>query len=142
MSTETNKAIIARMIEQVWNEGRTDLVEEFFTKDYVQHIAGQPAVAGFEVVQQGAASSRAAYPDFHLSIDAQVAEGDSVATRWTVTGTHEDEFYGIPAMGKQVIHYGTTFYRLENGRIAEVWFLADMMGLMQQLGVIPAPQAA
>jgi steroid delta-isomerase-like uncharacterized protein len=142
MSTETNKAIIARMIEQVWNEGRTDLVAEFFTEDYVQHIAGQPTQAGYELVQQGAASSRAAYPDFRLSIDDQVAEGDSVAARWTMTGTHQGEFYGIPATGKQVSQSGTTFYRLENGRIAEIWFLGDMMGLMQQLGVIPAPEAA
>lgn len=142
MSTETNKAIIARMIEQVWNEGHTDLVVEFFAEDYVQHIAGQPAQAGYELVQQGAASSRAAYPDFQLSIDDQVAEGDRVAARWTMTGTHEGEFLGIQPTGKQVNHAGTTFYRLENGRIAEVWFLADMMGLMQQLGVLPAPEAA
>ena len=142
MSTETNKAIIARMVEQVWNEGRTDLVVEFFAEDYVQHIAGQPAQAGYELVQQGAASSRAAYPDFQLSIDDQVAEGDRVAARWTMTGTHEGEFLGIPPTGKQVSHSGTTFYRLQNGRIAEVWFLADVMGLMQQLGVIPAPEGA
>lgn len=141
MSTETNKAIIARMIEQVWNEGRTDLAEEFFAEDYVQHIVGQPAQAGYEVVQQAAASSRTAFPDFQLSIDDQVAEGDRVAARWTMTGTHEGEFYGIPATGKQVGHSGTTFYRLENGRIAEVWLLGDTMGLMQQLGVIPAPEA-
>lgn len=142
MSTETNKAIIARMIEQVWNEGRTDLVVEFFTEDYVQHIAGQPTQAGYELVQQGAASSRAAYPDFQLSIDDQVAEDNRVAARWTMTGTHEGEFNGIPPTGKQVSHSGTIFYRLENGRIAEVWFLGDTMGLMQQLGVIPAPEAA
>jgi steroid delta-isomerase-like uncharacterized protein len=107
----------------------------------LQHIVGQPDKVGYEVVQQAAAASRTAFPDLQLSVNDQVAEGDRVAARWTVTGTHKGEYYGIPATGKQVGHSGTAFYRLENGRIAEVWLLSDTMGLMQQLGVIPAPEA-
>jgi steroid delta-isomerase-like uncharacterized protein len=141
MSTETNKAIIRRMLEQVWNEGRVDLVEEFFTEDYVQHVAGQPTATGSEVAREGAILAREAYPDIRLSIDAQLAEGDYVAARWTMTGTQTGEFYGMPATGKKVNQTGMTFYRLENGRIAEIWFLADMLGTLQQLGAIPAPEA-
>jgi steroid delta-isomerase-like uncharacterized protein len=139
MSTETNKAIIARMVQEVWNEGRTDLVEEFFVDDYRQVVVGQPPATGLEVAREGAALTRSALPDFQLSIDELVAEGDRVAAHWTVTGTHEGDYIGIPATGKPVRHQGATFYRLTNGRIAEVWFLADIMGVMQQLGVIPAP---
>lgn len=142
MSTETNKAIIIRMVEQLWNEGQVDLVDEFFKEDYVQHIAGQPTITGSELVRQYVTSTRIAFPDFQLTIEAQVAEGDRVAARWTTTGTHEGDLYGIPPTGKQVSHSGTTFYRLENGRIAETWFLADMMSMLQQLGVIPALELA
>lgn len=142
MSTETNKAIIVRMAQQVWNEGRIDLVEEFFAEDYVQVVVGQPPETGYELVRQAVALARDAYPDFQLSIDEQVAEGDRIAAHWTMTGTHEGEYYGIPPTGKQVKHSGATFYRLSNGRIAEVWFLADTMALMQQLGAIPTPEAA
>ena len=142
MSTETNKAILARMVEQVWNEGRIDLVEEFFTEDYVQHITGQPTTTGTEAVRAAIVMSRNSYPDFRLSIDDFVAEGDRVAARWSWSGTHEGDFSGIPPTGKKVSQSGTTFYRLEKGRIAEVWFLGDMMGLMQQLGVVPTPEAA
>ena len=142
MSTETNKAIIARMAEQLWNEGRVDLVEEFFAENYVEHVAGQPDRTGPELIQQAVTDTRSAYPDFRLSIDDFVAEGDLVAARWSMSGTHEGDLYGIPPTGKKVSQTGTTFYRLENGRIAEIWFLADMMGLMQQLGVVPTPDAA
>jgi steroid delta-isomerase-like uncharacterized protein len=141
MSTETNKAIILRMVEQVWNKGRVDLVEEFFTEDCVHHIAGQPTQAGTDFVRQGVTGSRAGLPDFRLTVDELLGEGDRLAARWTTTGTHEGNYVGIPPTGKKVSHGGTTFYRLENGRIVELWFLADMLGVMQQLGVIPAPEA-
>ena len=68
--------------------------------------------------------------------------GDEVWARSRTTGTHQGEFYGIPPTGKQINQSGATFYRLSNGRISEIWLLADTMGLMQQLGVIPTPEAA
>lgn len=142
MSTETNKAIILRMVQQVWNEGRIDLVEEFFEEDYVELIVGQPPRTGYELVRQGVELMRNTFPDFVLSIGEQLGEGDRIATRWTMTGTHQGEFYGIPPTGKQINQSGATFYRLSNGRISEIWLLADTMGLLQQLGVIPTPEAA
>jgi steroid delta-isomerase-like uncharacterized protein len=142
MSTDTNKAIITRMVEQVWNEGRIDLVEEFIAENYVEHVAGRSDRTGSELIRQAVTDTRSAYPDFRLSIDDFVAEGDRVAARWSMTGTHEGDFYDIPPTGKKVSQSGTAFYRLEKGQIAEIWFLADMMGLMQQLGVVPTPEAA
>jgi steroid delta-isomerase-like uncharacterized protein len=142
MSTETNKAIIVRMLEQLFNEGRIDLVEEFFAEDYVEVIAGQPPATGYERLREAIGMVRNAFADFHLSIDEMVAEGDRVAIRWTTTGTHHGELLGIPASGKQIEHSGATFYRLANGRLVEIWFLADMLVLRQQIGVVPAPEAA
>jgi steroid delta-isomerase-like uncharacterized protein len=142
MSTETNKATVRRMLEQVWKERRLDLIEEFYPEDVVQHIVGYPSSPGLEAVREGAATGLNAFPDLKLSIDDEIAEGDTVAARWTMTGTQKDEFYGIPATGKQVTQSGMTFYRLANAKIAELWFIGDNMGMMQQLGVIPEPGAA
>ena len=140
MSIETNKAIIRRMVEQVMNDGRTDLVEEFFTEDLASSIVGWPPSTGHEGLKQYVAMIHHAYPDFQLTVDEALAEGHKVAIRWTMHGTHDGEMMGVPATGKQVSQTGTTFYRLANGRIAETWFLADNLGLMQQLGAFPTPE--
>jgi steroid delta-isomerase-like uncharacterized protein len=77
------------------------------------------------------------FPDFRLTVEDEIAAGDKVAARWTMTGTQEGEAFGVPATGKQVIHSGMTFYRLSNAKIVEIWFLADTLGMLQQLGAIP-----
>lgn len=138
MSTDTNKATVRRMLEQVWNEHRVDLIDEFFTEDYVSHVVGMPSGSGLEGLREGVAMSLNAYPDLKLTIEDEIAEGDKVAFRWTMTGTQKGELLGIPATGKQVTQSGMTLYRLANAKIAELWFLADNLGLMQQLGVVPA----
>jgi len=142
MSTETNFATVRRMIEQVWNKRQLDLIEEFFTEDIVHHVAGYPVSSGLETVIATTAMSLNAFPDLNLTIDDGIAQGDKVAARWTMTGTQKGELFGIPATGKQVTQSGMTFYRLANAKIAELWFLADNLGMMQQLGAIPTPDAA
>lgn len=142
MSTETNKATVRRMVEQVWNEHRLDLIEEFFTEDFVSHMAGAPSSVGLEEVKAGIAMTLNAFPDFKFGIDDVIAEGDEVVIRWTSRGTHQGELHGIPATGKQVTMEGAAFYRLVNARIAELWNRYDNLSMMQQLGVIPAPEAA
>ena len=140
MSTGTNKAIIRRMVEQVMNDGRTDLVEEFFTEDIASSIVGWPPSTGQKEVKKYVAMIHHAYPDFQLTVDEALAEGDKVAIRWTMRGTNDGEMMGVPATGKKVNQSGATFYRLANGLIAETWFLADNLGLMQQLGAFPSPE--
>lgn len=137
MSPETNIATVRRMIDQVYNNRRLDLIEEFFTVDIVQHVVGYPLFTGLEALRQNVAMGLTGFPDFRLSIEDEIAAGDKVAARWTMTGTQKGEVFGIPATGKQITHSGMTFYRLSNARIAELWFLADNLGMMQQLGVIP-----
>jgi steroid delta-isomerase-like uncharacterized protein len=137
MSPETNIATVRRMIEQLYNKRRLDLIEEFFTVDIVQHIVGYPSSTGLETLRQNIAMGLNGFPDFRLTVEDEIAAGDKVAARWTMTGTQKGEAFGIPATGRQVRHSGMTFYRLSNAKIVELWFLADTLGMMQQLGVIP-----
>lgn len=139
MSTETNKAIVRRYLEQVIGEGRADLVEEFLTESIELHGTG--LAPGLAAIEQWVAMLDAAFPDRQLTIDDVVAEGDRVVVRTTVTGTHQGEMQGIPATGNSVTQPSITIFRLANGKIVEGWFAADNLSMMQQLGVIPAPQA-
>ena len=81
-----------------------------------------------------------ALPDLQFTIDGQLAEGDQVATRWTSSGTHEGELMGIGPTGNRVTIEGIVIHRLADGKIQEGWWNWDTMGLMQQLGAIPAEQ--
>jgi len=141
MSTETNKATVRRMLEQLWNERRVELIDEFFTEDIVSHVVGFPSSSGLAETRQGLTMNLNAFPDIKISIDDEIAEGDKVVFNWTSRGTHQGELYGIPATGKQVTNTGMTIYRLENAKIAELWFIGDNLGMMQQLGVVPANAA-
>lgn len=140
MSTETNKAIVRRYYEMVLNEGRADLVEEFLAEDVQLHGTNLPP--GQEAISQWVIQMAAAFPDRKVIIDELIAEGDKVVARQTFTGTHQGELDGIPATGRPVTQAAIAVFRLANGKIAEGWFVADNLGLMQQLGVIPAPEAA
>ena len=138
MSTETNKATVRRMNEQVWNQQRVDLLEEFYTEDVVHHVAGFPSLSGLEMVRKEAAMILNAYPDFQGTFEDGIAEGDKVVISWTKRCTHQGELLGIPPTGKQVTTTGISIVRLENGKIAEVWFWNEDLSEFQQLGVIPA----
>ncbi|MEJ2265129.1 MAG: ester cyclase [Anaerolineales bacterium] len=141
MSTETNKATVRRMLEQVWNKRRVDLIEEFYTEDVVQHIVGISSTPGLESVRKAAGMILNAYPDLQHAINDEIAEGDKVVNRWTMTSTHPGGLNGVPPAGKGVIQSGVTIFHLSNARIDEFWSLTDNSKLMQQLGVIP-PGAA
>ena len=81
-----------------------------------------------------------AFPDTQMTVEDELADGDKVATRWTATGTHTGELMGIPPTGKQVTVTGMDINRLVGGKIVEHWGEFDQMGMMQQLGVVPAPE--
>jgi steroid delta-isomerase-like uncharacterized protein len=140
MSTATNKATVRRYFEQVFNEGRRDLVEEFLVEGIELHGSG--LAPGLEAVKQRQAMFAAAFPDQQMIVEDLVAEGDRVVARTTFNGTHQGEMQGIPATGKAVSVSMITIFRLDNGKIAEGWLVNDALGMMQQLGVIPATQAA
>ena len=139
MSTETNKATVRRYFEQILNNQRHDLVEEFLAETIELHGTG--LAPGLKAVKQWLTMFAAAFPDGHHTIDDVVAEEDRVVARTTFNGTHQGEMQGIPATGKRVSSSPTiTIFRLDNGKIAEGWLVSDNLGFMQQLGVIPTPQ--
>jgi len=140
LSTATHKAIVRRYIEQVLNEQRLDLTEEFLAENIELHGSGIPP--GLEVVEQWLAAFATAFPDGYTTIEDIVAEEDKVAARTTFDGTHHAELQGIPATGKTVSMPGMAIFRLDNGKITEGWLVNDNLSMMQQLGVIPGPQAA
>ena len=138
MSTETNKAIVRRYFEQILNNQRHDLVEEFLIENIELHGSG--LAPGLEAVKQWLTMFAAAFPDGHYTVEDVVAEGDRVVARITFNGTQQGEMEGIPATGKTVSVPGITIFRMDNGKIAEGWLVNDSLGMMQQLGVIPTPQ--
>ncbi|UCG25625.1 MAG: ester cyclase [Chloroflexota bacterium] len=140
MSTETNKATVRRYVEQVMGAGRANLIDEFMVESIALHGTGLEP--GLPALGQWVAMLDSAFPDRQLTVDDVVAEGDRVVARVTMRGTHQGEMQGIPATGKAINQSSITIFRLANGKIAEGWFAADNLSLMQQLGVIPALQAA
>jgi steroid delta-isomerase-like uncharacterized protein len=136
MSTEANKAVVRNFEEQVWNQRNPGKIGEFFSTSHVFHGPGM--TFDFRGHQQMVAHFQSAFPDGVNSSDEMVAEGDKVVQRWTFRGTHREPFQGIPATGKKVILTGLALWRFQDGKIVESWHEMDTMGLLQQLGALPA----
>ena len=134
---EENKAIARRGVEEVWNQGKLDVIDEIFATDYVGHYVGSPDIHGPEGEKQFVTMYRTAFPDFHVTVHDMIAEGDKVIGRWTATGTHKGDLMGIPPTGVQETHTGITIERIADGKVVEVWINWDALGMLQQLGVIP-----
>ena len=135
---EANKGITHRYAEELWNQGKSSVIADLVAVDIVVHGAGFPDMKGQEAFSNSFSLFRHAFPDFHVTIDDMVAEGDKVAFRWTESGTHKEEYAGITATGKHVRWTGMSVYRIANGKIAEMWVNnMDDLGLLQQLGAIP-----
>jgi predicted ester cyclase len=139
VSTATNKAIVRRYIEQVFNERRIDLFEEFVVENYQSFGAG--IAPGREAAKEWHTTIAAAFPDMQLTIEDMIAEGDKVVVRGAFSGTHQGELFGIPATGKRVTQISVTIIRLVKGEIVEGWYATNDLDLMRQLGVFPTPQA-
>lgn len=145
MSVEENKAIARRFYEEIWNRGDMAAADELIATNIIDHDQNpESRVRGPESVKQLATSNRTAFPDFHFTVEDEITEGDKVAVRWTMRGTHKGEFMGRPATGKQVTVEGMHFWRVAGGKILEAWVNKDRLGMMQQLGVttLPGPSGA
>ena len=140
MSTEQNKVLVRRMVEQVFMQGKTSQADEFLAPDFVEHEELPPGIpSGREGVKQLTNMFRSAFPDFRATIDDIVAEGDKVVIRQTWSGTHKGEFMGVPPTGKSVSFGVIDIIRIAGGKFVEHWGQMDSMGMMQQLGAIPTP---
>ena len=134
-----NKEILRHTLNDFWNQRDVGAIDELYATDYLGHDPSGLNGATLEEVKQSAAGIFTAFPDFHLTIDDEVAEGDKVVKRWTVTGTHRGEFMGIPPTENHITITGVNFYRIADGKIVETWWSSDALGMLQQLGVIPPP---
>jgi steroid delta-isomerase-like uncharacterized protein len=137
---QSNKSIVRRFVTEVLNEGKIESAGEFFWEDMVEQVPlpGQgPGLSGLQDVLRG---MRAAFPDMHWTVEEQIAEGDKVVTRFEWTGTHQAEFFGVPATRRSVRVWGVVIDRLEGGKIKDTRIIMDALGLMMQLGAFPPPQ--
>ena len=137
--SEENKAILSRYIEEAWNKHNPGITDEFYAPDVVNRSAPPGAPNDREGLKAGLGMFLGAFPDVKIMPDFLMAEGDKVAMRWTMTATHTGEWMGIPATGKRMEMTGITIARVADGKLAEVWFETDSMGMMQQLGAVPTP---
>jgi steroid delta-isomerase-like uncharacterized protein len=143
MMSEENKEKARRFLEEAFNEGNLGVVDEIFASDYVLHDPASPEeVSGPEGIKQFVQMYRSAFPDTHITVEDQIAEGDEVVTRWTGRGTHQGALFGVAPSGNQVELSGITISRFEGGKFVEDWTNSDTLGLMQQIGAVPSPEGA
>ena len=146
MSAEENKALVRYWIEEVINKGNLAVVDAMCPPGYVGHnphhpLKDQPA-GPEEVKEHVVRTLRTAFPDLQQSIEDMIAEGDKVVVRSTFRGTHQGPFAGIAPTGKRLSMTAIEIFRVKDGKLPEHWINADYLGAMQQLGAIPAPNAA
>jgi len=139
MSTEANKKLVRRFYEEI-DKGNLDAIDELVAEDYNDH--SPPPFPGIAPGRQGLKQAFRLFwdatPGTH-DIEDQIAEDDKVVTRLTARGIQQGDLPGIPATGNRMIMTATVVHRIENGKLAEKWSDKDVLGMLQQLGVIPTP---
>ena len=140
--SEQSKALVRRYLE-VFVEGHFDVLPELLASDYIEHDpASEGEVRGHDGVRRDLEPYVNAFSDAQVAVEDQVAEGDRVATRVTIRATHVEELRGIPPTGERIEITGTVFHHVAGGKLAEGWWNWDTLGMLQQLGAIPAEQPA
>lgn len=134
--TEKNKAIVHSLLEGSYNQGNLDIIGEVCAADYTWPM-DHPQVHNSEEMKEHVAGVRMAFPDIHITAEDMIAEGNKVATRWTIVGTQKGELMGIPPTNAQVTFTGILISLIADSKIAGDWENFDALGLMQQLGMMP-----
>jgi len=135
--TERNKAQVRKVFEEGLTQGRWDVFEEVHRKDFIAHAGKRNATLAEDL--NSAKGWRQAFPDLVMTVDQMVAEGDLVAVRFSGRGTNTGSGNGLPATGNYAEGSGITIFRMMDGEIAEEWNVADELGLLRQLGLLPSP---
>jgi predicted ester cyclase len=140
-SVDENKDVMRRHVEEIWNKGNLEVADEVFHPAAITPTAPQlpPGPDGCKVA---ARIFREAFPDFRMTIEDVLGEDDKVVARYRQHGTHEGELFGIPPTGRQVDFEEIALLRFADGRIVSSWFQTDLLTMMTQLGVVPAPSQA
>ncbi len=144
MSAEENMALARRFMDEVWNKGNLDFIDEVTTPNHVSHDPASPEDmgGGVEGLRWFAEMYRSAFPDIQMTVEDVIAEGDKVVTRWTVRATHQGELMGIPPSGNRVEVTGISIDCIEGGKFVESWSNYDTLGMMQQIGAVPSAEQA
>lgn len=137
MTAETNKHIMERFTSEFLTTGNAALAEDFLNPDVVLHFAGQQ-LRGRNSYLAVVAANGDTFEDLRWTVEEMVADGDTVAVRYTMTGTHRGEFAGVPPTGKAVLAQSMAFYRLADGQIVEERAQLDRLGIVQQLDAATA----
>ena len=135
-----NKEIVHHVFSEALNNGNVAPIEAFVATNFVRH--GNPEITGPEGLIGLLTMYRNAFPDMTMTFDDQIAEGDKVVSRWTVTGTHTGEMMGIAPTSKKVTVTGISIDRMKDGKIVEEWENFDELGMMVQLGLVPMLEAS
>jgi steroid delta-isomerase-like uncharacterized protein len=137
VSAESNKRIMERFTSEFLTTGDAAMAEEFLSPDVVLNFAGQQQ-RGRDTYLAVVAANGDSFENLVWTVEEMVADGDAVAVRYTMTGTHRGEFAGVPPTGKPVVAQSMAFYRLADGQIVEERAQLDMLGILQQLDAAPA----
>lgn len=131
-----NKVLVRRYLDEAWNHGNLDIIDELMAPGYVRYTP--TAQLDREGQKQRIAGFRRAFPDLHVDVDRILAEGDHVAVRMITHGTHQGPLLGVAPTGKHVTISATDIVRVDHGKVVEHWGNLDELGLLQQLGALPA----
>jgi steroid delta-isomerase-like uncharacterized protein len=132
-----NSEIVRRVLEDIWED--PGVADELVSGDYVGYDPARPEpIRGPQGVKENAAEYRNAFEGARIIVKEQVAEGDTVATRWEGRGRHTGELMGIPPTGKDVVVSGQNFSRVKDGKVVEEWSNWDTLGMLQQIGAVPS----
>jgi steroid delta-isomerase-like uncharacterized protein len=136
---ENNKAVVRRLMEEVYNEDDLDAVDELVAPDVFDHPAVAEHQHGIDSFKHVMNWVRTFSSDVHYGIDDILAEGDKVAVRMTQSGTHTGSVRGIPPTGKRFSVDYVHWFRLADGKVAELWAVRDDLSRLEQLGLFPGP---
>jgi steroid delta-isomerase-like uncharacterized protein len=136
---EQNKKLVRRFVRDLLNDENPSAVDQLLAEDFVLRLPGHAPVQGREAFTQAVQEWRAAFPDWRVSIEELIAEGDRVAARWRCEATHQGPLLGIPATDRRVSWTANDILRIQDNKIVENTAEEDMFGLMRQLGAIPEP---
>ena len=136
---EKNKALIRADFEEVWNQGKLDVIDDIYDTNFIKHTPGigSPDIHGPGGLKQSVNMFRTAFPDGQFMIEDQITEGNKVVNHWIGSGTHEGELLGIPPTGIQLKWTGVAIYRFADGKIVEVWIYSDIWNILKQFAVNP-----
>jgi steroid delta-isomerase-like uncharacterized protein len=141
ISAEKDNKAIMRQFWGVWEHGNIDLLDDLLAPEYVNHTLATPDLAsGPEGVKEDVSMFRSGVPDLRVVIEDMIAEGDRVATRYALEGTHRGDLFGVAPTGRALSIKSMTVERLSGGKIVEHWRVTDELDMMRQLGAIGAPE--